>query len=291
MSLGESAARRDLVEHRLEEVVVPPVDQRHLHVGARQPPGQVQAGKAAADHDDMRTRGGRCRPSTSPSSPDATGQSGSRPPPGAPPTRLHRRCTSASGDRSHRARGGRGPAATTGGAGRPTRSAAGRSRVRGEIDCPQGQRAEERGPGTAESGIGAGGVSAMPGIYRHGGSEIDPTRPILHAYDHGRSLPHPLAQWRAEFPILERTTYLNSCSLGALSRASRRRIEAHLDQWETARRGQLVRHLVGRPRGAAQPAGGPDRRGRRRDRPAPLDVEHPRRGRLAARHQRPGGAS
>jgi selenocysteine lyase/cysteine desulfurase len=45
-------------------------------------------------------------------------------------------------------------------------------------------------------------------------------------------LPHPLAQWRAEFPILGRTTYLNSCSLGALSRASRRRIEAHLDQWE-----------------------------------------------------------
>jgi selenocysteine lyase/cysteine desulfurase len=47
------------------------------------------------------------------------------------------------------------------------------------------------------------------------------------------ALPHPLAQWRAEFSILERTTYLNSCSLGALSRASRRRIEAHLDQWES----------------------------------------------------------
>ncbi len=46
------------------------------------------------------------------------------------------------------------------------------------------------------------------------------------------SLPHPLAQWRAEFPTFERTTYLNSCSLGALSRASRRRIDAHLDQWE-----------------------------------------------------------
>jgi selenocysteine lyase/cysteine desulfurase len=46
------------------------------------------------------------------------------------------------------------------------------------------------------------------------------------------ALPHPLAQWRGEFPTLQRTTYLNSCSLGALSRASRSRIEAHLDQWE-----------------------------------------------------------
>lgn len=45
-------------------------------------------------------------------------------------------------------------------------------------------------------------------------------------------LAHPLAHWRAEFPLLERTTYLNSCSLGALSRASRRRIDAHLDQWQ-----------------------------------------------------------
>jgi selenocysteine lyase/cysteine desulfurase len=45
-------------------------------------------------------------------------------------------------------------------------------------------------------------------------------------------LSHPLVRWRSEFPILERTNYLNSCSLGALSRASRRRIDAHLDQWE-----------------------------------------------------------
>lgn len=44
--------------------------------------------------------------------------------------------------------------------------------------------------------------------------------------------PHPLERFRSEFPILERTTYLNSCSLGALSRASRRRVAAHLDQWD-----------------------------------------------------------
>lgn len=45
-------------------------------------------------------------------------------------------------------------------------------------------------------------------------------------------MPHPLAHWRAEFPIFGRTTYLNSCSLGALSRASRARVERHLDEWE-----------------------------------------------------------
>ncbi|MEZ4378315.1 MAG: aminotransferase class V-fold PLP-dependent enzyme [Gemmatimonadales bacterium] len=44
--------------------------------------------------------------------------------------------------------------------------------------------------------------------------------------------PHPLERFRSEFPILERTTYLNSCSLGALSRASRERIAMHLDQWD-----------------------------------------------------------
>jgi selenocysteine lyase/cysteine desulfurase len=43
---------------------------------------------------------------------------------------------------------------------------------------------------------------------------------------------HALAHLRAEFPILERTTYLNSCSLGALSRASRRRVNEYLDQWD-----------------------------------------------------------
>ncbi|MES2123587.1 MAG: aminotransferase class V-fold PLP-dependent enzyme [Gemmatimonadota bacterium] len=41
-----------------------------------------------------------------------------------------------------------------------------------------------------------------------------------------------LAHWRAEFPIFEHTTYLNSCSLGPLSRASRARIATFLDQWE-----------------------------------------------------------
>lgn len=43
---------------------------------------------------------------------------------------------------------------------------------------------------------------------------------------------NPLAQWRREFPIFERSTYLNSCSLGALSRAARARVTGCLDQWD-----------------------------------------------------------
>lgn len=42
-----------------------------------------------------------------------------------------------------------------------------------------------------------------------------------------------LAQrYRAEFPIFGHSIYLNSCSLGALSRRSRARVNEHLDLWE-----------------------------------------------------------
>ncbi len=41
-----------------------------------------------------------------------------------------------------------------------------------------------------------------------------------------------LAAWRADFPIFERQIYLNSCSLGALSRRSRERVQGFLDEWE-----------------------------------------------------------
>jgi selenocysteine lyase/cysteine desulfurase len=40
-------------------------------------------------------------------------------------------------------------------------------------------------------------------------------------------------QWRAEFPILERTTYLNSCSLGALSHRALGRINTFHEEWHT----------------------------------------------------------
>ncbi|MDX2192901.1 MAG: aminotransferase class V-fold PLP-dependent enzyme [Gemmatimonadales bacterium] len=52
--------------------------------------------------------------------------------------------------------------------------------------------------------------------------------PVLPALD-----PSPVAlRWRPEFPIFERTTYLNTCSLGALSRRARARVNEHLDLWE-----------------------------------------------------------
>jgi selenocysteine lyase/cysteine desulfurase len=46
-------------------------------------------------------------------------------------------------------------------------------------------------------------------------------------------VPHTIAaRYRAEFPIFERCIYLNSCSLGALSRRSRARVNEYLDLWD-----------------------------------------------------------
>ena len=42
-----------------------------------------------------------------------------------------------------------------------------------------------------------------------------------------------LSQYRAEFPVFARQIYLNTCSLGALSRRSRARVATFLDEWET----------------------------------------------------------
>lgn len=44
--------------------------------------------------------------------------------------------------------------------------------------------------------------------------------------------PHALARYRAEFPIFDRKIYLNTCSLGALSRRSRARLGQFLDEWD-----------------------------------------------------------
>lgn len=41
-----------------------------------------------------------------------------------------------------------------------------------------------------------------------------------------------LARYREEFPVFERAIYLNSCSLGALSRRARFRVNRYLDEWE-----------------------------------------------------------
>ena len=42
-----------------------------------------------------------------------------------------------------------------------------------------------------------------------------------------------LAHYRAEFPVFDRQIYLNTCSLGALSRRSRARVQAFLDEWDS----------------------------------------------------------
>jgi len=46
------------------------------------------------------------------------------------------------------------------------------------------------------------------------------------------SSPDPLLEWRAEFPITERTNYLISNSLGAMPRSTRQSLEAYMDLWD-----------------------------------------------------------
>ena len=43
---------------------------------------------------------------------------------------------------------------------------------------------------------------------------------------------HPLVAYRSEFPIFERQIYLNTCSLGPLSRRSRDLVQAFMDEWD-----------------------------------------------------------
>src|SRR5256714_5676411 len=43
---------------------------------------------------------------------------------------------------------------------------------------------------------------------------------------------HPLARYRAEFPIFRDGIYLNTCSLGALGERARRRVAQFLDVWQ-----------------------------------------------------------
>ena len=42
----------------------------------------------------------------------------------------------------------------------------------------------------------------------------------------------PLLDWRGEFPILEKTNYLISNSLGAMPRAARERGKRFFDLWD-----------------------------------------------------------
>ncbi|MBA2557961.1 MAG: aminotransferase class V-fold PLP-dependent enzyme [Chloroflexi bacterium] len=56
---------------------------------------------------------------------------------------------------------------------------------------------------------------------------------------------HPeLTRYRDEFPLLSQTTYLNTCSLGALSARSRGRLDQFLDQWDRLGARAWYRHWL-----------------------------------------------
>jgi kynureninase len=60
-------------------------------------------------------------------------------------------------------------------------------------------------------------------------------------------IPHPdLEEWRAEFPILESSTYLNSCSLGPLSHRSERYLEEYRELWHTMGASAWYEKWIGR---------------------------------------------
>ena len=56
----------------------------------------------------------------------------------------------------------------------------------------------------------------------------------------------PIEAIRGEFPILENTTYLNSCSLGALSRRSEAYLQEFLERWHTMGASAWYEHWLGR---------------------------------------------
>jgi hypothetical protein len=50
-SISREQPRRDLVEHRAKEVIIPPIDQRDAHGSATQSAGRGEASEAATDKD------------------------------------------------------------------------------------------------------------------------------------------------------------------------------------------------------------------------------------------------
>ena len=68
-------------------------------------------------------------------------------------------------------------------------------------------------------------VSYAPGASARGGGAGDVSATT------SADVRDPLLQFRAEFPILERTTYLVSNSLGAMPRAVPERLAEYVDQW------------------------------------------------------------
>src|SRR5688572_27953022 len=107
-------------------------------------------------------------------------------------------------------------------------------------------------------------------------------------YIHTMTLASPGAvkTYRDEFPIFRHSTYLNSCSLGAISVRARagQRVPRSLGE---SRRPGVVRDLVGRPHGSPDAVWAADRRAGRGDRAAPAHLGRALRGRGVARLRHP----
>jgi kynureninase len=70
------------------------------------------------------------------------------------------------------------------------------------------------------------------------------------------ALPHAeLLGYRSEFPLLSNVNYLNTCSLGARSERSRRRLEAMFDQWDRLGARAWYRHWLGELEGLREDLG------------------------------------
>ncbi len=132
-----------------------------------------------------------------------------------PHARRHRRCTSASAGTRDRGAGGTGTGATSRGGGTPT--AGGRDRPRD---------GDSRWPGHAV-------CSARPAqeAGRGHATKIPTAWTILPPPWWLPPSPGGFATGTS-FPIFRQQTYLNSCSLGALSLQSRARVTEYLDLWE-----------------------------------------------------------
>jgi kynureninase len=70
--------------------------------------------------------------------------------------------------------------------------------------------------------------------------------PPPHPASHAQASSLGIAAIRAEFPILERATYLNSCSLGALSRRSEGYLAEFTERWHEMGAAAWYRHWLGR---------------------------------------------
>ncbi len=74
-----------------------------------------------------------------------------------------------------------------------------------------------------------------------------PSPGSAHSTRAGPPAPAPdITRWRTEFPILSRRTYLNSCSLGALSRRAESSLDDFIERWHEMGASAWYHHWLGR---------------------------------------------